>query len=235
MSSDAASAALPDSEGSKPSSNLKLKEARWPASLAVVATLLLYVTLPQKLIYGPPWLVPALVLALLVPLSITVPNRHAEELRWQRYASIALIALVNAANIISLISLVEALLEGEKTNGGQLILSAIQIWVTNVLIFALWYWEFDRGGPGARLSENPGYPDFLFPQLTTPSVAPRGWRPIFIDYLFVSFTNASAFSPTDTLPLTPWAKMMMLVQALASLLTVALVAARAVNILNSGL
>jgi hypothetical protein len=234
MGTDAASAAPPDSAGPDQPSKLKLKEARWPASLAVVVTLLLYVTLPEKFIYGPSWLVPLLAFALLVPLSITVAHRHSEELRWQRYASIALIALLNVANILSLISLVEALLEGEKTNGGQLILSAIQIWATNVLIFALWYWEFDRGGPGARLSENPGYPDFLFPQLSTPRVAPPDWKPIFIDYLFVSFTNASAFSPTDTLPLSPWAKMLMLVQALASLLTVALVAARAVNILNMG-
>src|SRR5256885_7419676 len=105
MSSEAASAALPDGAGPPPSSNLKLKEARWPAPLAVVLTLVLYVTLPDKLIYGPPWLVPVLAFALLVPLSITVPHRHAEELRWQRYASIALIALLNVANILSLISL----------------------------------------------------------------------------------------------------------------------------------
>jgi uncharacterized membrane protein len=234
MSSDAASAAVPDSAEPQPSSNLKLKEARWPASLAVVITLLLYVTLPEKLTYGPPWLVPLLAFALLVPLTITVPHRHSEELRWQRYASIALIALLNLANILSLISLVTALLEGQKKTGVDLILSAVQIWLTNVLIFALWYWEFDRGGPGSRLSKQPGYPDFLFPQMSTPQIAPPGWTPIFIDYLFVSFTNATAFSPTDTLPLTPWTKMLMLVQSLASLLTVALVAARAVNILNAG-
>jgi len=234
MSSDAASAALPDSAGPQKTSHFKLREARWPASVAVIITLLLYVTLPEKLIYGPPCLVPMLAFALLVPLTVTVPHRHAEELRWQRYASIALIALLNVANILSLVSLVTALLEGQKKTGVELILSAVQIWLTNVLVFALWYWEFDRGGPGARLSQKPGYPDFIFPQMSTPQVAPPGWSPIFIDYLFVSFTNATAFSPTDTLPLTPWAKMLMLVQALASLLTVALVAARAVNILNAG-
>ena len=111
-------------------------------------------------------------------------------------------------------------------------MTAIQIWLTNVIVFGLWYWELDRGGPGARCRENHREPDFLFPQMSTPAAAPPSWAPRFLDYLYVAFTNATAFSPTDTLPLTAWAKVLMAIQSLASLLTVALVAARAVNILQ---
>jgi hypothetical protein len=215
-------------------------EARWPASIAVIGTVLLYVTLPEKLTFGPAWLVPVVEFTLLVPLSVAVPERHHQELKWQRGVSTGLIAVLNAANIFSLALLVNFLLGGGKTDGAQLILSAIQIWLTNVLIFALWYWELDRGGPGRRAHESAdgqyvggdSYPDFLFPQMTTPAIAPSGWYPKFLDYLYLSFTNATAFSPTDCLPLTPWSKMLMLVQSLTSLLTVALVASRAVNILS---
>ena len=209
-----------------------LREARWPASLAVLVILLLYVTLPERLTFGPAWIIPVIGLAILVPLLVIVPHRHSKETRWQRFIGIGLIALLNLANFVSLVLLVLSLLEGSKATGGQLILSAAQIWLTNVLIFALWYWEFDSGGPGDRLSTSPGYADFLFPQKNTPGIAPPGWRPNFVDYLFLAFTNATAFSPTDVLPLTPWAKMLMLVQSLISLLTVALVAGRAVNILK---
>lgn len=210
-----------------------VQEPRWPASLAVLATLVLYVTLPEKLTYGPAWLVPVLEFALLVPLLVVVPYRNKEELRWQRAAGIAIIAILTLANIASLVLLILSLLAGGKSSGRELILAAIQIWLTNVLIFALWYWELDRGGPGERPDpDDDQYPDFLFPQMVTPAMAPRNWTPLFLDYLYVSFTNATAFSPTDTLPLTRWAKVLMLVQSLASLLTVALVAARAVNILT---
>lgn len=100
-----------------------------------------------------------------------------------------------------------------------------------MLVFALWYWELDRGGPGARLRADHRHPDFLFPQMITPACAVAPWSPGFVDYLYVSFTTATAFSPTDTMPLTAWAKILMVTQSLASLLTVVLVAARAVNIL----
>ena len=128
--------------------------------------------------------------------------------------------------------LIRGLLQGSKAEASQLVFSAIQIWLTNVIVFGLWYWELDRGGPSARCTPEHREPDFLFPQMATPSIAPDGWFPHFVDYLYVAFTNATAFSPTDTLPLTVWAKGLMTVQSLASLLTVALVAARAVNILQ---
>ena len=220
-------------------------EPRWPASLAVLAALALYITLDVRfqLPFGPRslwpierWLTPALEMALLVPLSLRVPRRHHNEPKWARVAAVALIAVVNLSNVISLGLLVDILLHGSKdlgpNPGSLLFFSAINIWLTNVLVFALWYWELDRGGPHERSSPQHREPDFLFPQMSTPGCAPQGWRPHFVDYLYVSFTNATAFSPTDTMPLTRWAKLLMLVQSLASLLTVAMVAARAVNILS---
>jgi uncharacterized membrane protein len=106
------------------------------------------------------------------------------------------------------------------------------IWLTNIIVFALWYWEFDRGGPVARANGDRMYPDFLFAQMTSPQLAPPDWEPAFSDYLYLSFTNAAAFSPTDVLPLSRWAKMGMTAQAIVSVVTVALVVARAVNILK---
>ncbi|MGP0110062.1 MAG: hypothetical protein ACLPR9_14580 [Acidimicrobiales bacterium] len=127
--------------------------------------------------------------------------------------------------------LVKALLEHTSAGGRTLVFASVPIWLTNVIVFGLWYWELDRGGVAARLRQNHRHPDFLFPQMSTPGSAP-GWTPDFMDYLYTSFTNATAFSPTDTMPLTAWAKLLMMIQSLASLLTVALVISRAVNILN---
>jgi hypothetical protein len=208
-------------------------ESRWPASFAVIAALALYVTLPEHFVLGPRWLVPGLELALLVPLSIIAPRRTYDEAKWRRIAAIALIAIINAANVASLVFLVKFLISaGGKVTGVQLLLSSTEIWLTNVLVFALWYWELDRGGPKHRLIASTRGADFLFPQMVTPACATANWMPHFVDYFYLAFTNATAFSPTDTMPLTPIAKMLMAVQSLASLLTIALVAARAVNILS---
>jgi hypothetical protein len=145
---------------------------------------------------------------------------------------ILLIAIVNAANIGSLVLLVHTLLTpGNKENGWGLLVSASAIWITNILVFGLWYWELDRGGPQQRLLAHKRDADFMFPQMIAPSCAPIGWLPSFADYLYVAFTNATAFSPTDTMPLSTMAKTLMTIEALISLLTVLLVAARAVNIL----
>ena len=137
--------------------------------------------------------------------------------------------------MVSLVLLVHALLHGSKSNGHELILSGIVLWCTNVLLFGLWYWEVDRGGPVAREKDERDLPDFLFPQMTDPRWAPKDWMPSLIDYLYVSLTNATAFSPTDTMPLTPTAKWLMSAQSLASLVTVGLVVARAVNILPAAM
>src|SRR5207248_5771809 len=134
-----------------------------------------------------------------------------------RVAALVLIAIVNAANVASLVLLVNHLLNGGSSDGTQLIFAAIQIWLTNVIVFGLWYWELDRGGPSARCRTSHREPDFLFPQMTTPAAAPPNWAPRFLDYLYVAFTNATAFSPTDTMPMTPWAKILMAIQSLTSL------------------
>jgi uncharacterized membrane protein len=211
-------------------------EPRWPATLAVVASIALYLALPDRLIrgLGPRWVVPALEGVLGAALIIANP-RLTRESRRLRPVAIALIALITLANVVSLGLLVHELLavNVHTTPGGRdLIYASVPIWATNVLVFALWYWELDRGGPVARLELHRRQPDFLFPQMTAPDATRPDWSPGFIDYLFTSFTNATAFSPTDTMPLTPWSKMLFMVQSLASLLTVALVISRAVNILN---
>ncbi|MDP9224557.1 MAG: DUF1345 domain-containing protein [Actinomycetota bacterium] len=208
------------------------REPRWPSSLAATAALVLYITLPERLTIGPRWVVPVLEAALIVPLTITAPQRHHEEVRIVRFASLLLIALVNLANVASLALLVHVVLTGGVASGRQLIFSGTQIWLTLVLVFALWYWEFDRGGPTMRRFTDDRVPDFLFPQMATPELHQPNWMPGFIDYLYVSFTNATAFSPTDTMPLTGRAKASMLVESLASITTVVMVAGRAVNILK---
>ena len=206
-------------------------EPKWLARLATVAALVLYITLPDKLILGPVWLIPGGEAVLLLLLSLTT-SRHQVEERVVRTLAIVSIGVINAANVMSLVLLVHSLIGGSKVDGRELIVSSVQIWLTNVLVFALWFWEIDRGGPRSRCQPECTPPDLLFPQMTSPEWAPAGWRPVFVDYLFVSFTNSTAFSPTDTMPLTPRAKLLMGGQAAISLLTVVLVAARAVNVLR---
>jgi len=232
---DAIPGALPaDGRGGVPTS-----EPRWPAALAVLVAIALYVSLPGKFIsasFGSNiirFVVPGLELALLIPLAVTTPHRHVSESGKRRKVAVALTAIVSIANIAALGLLVHYLLfAGAAVQSRQLLLAAAQIWWTNVIVFALWYWELDGGGPPARL-RSPGAPrDFAFVQMTDPEVAAHGWHPRFVDYFYVSFTNASAFSPTDTMPLTHWAKQLMLAQATVSIVTLLLVAARAVNILH---
>jgi hypothetical protein len=222
----------PEEAGREGSSGGERKEPRWPASLAVTAALLLYMTLPGKLTIGPGWVIPALEGALLIPLTVRAPYRHREEARLIRLASLLLIALVNLANVASLALLVHVILSGGVVSGRQLIFSGIQIWLTLILVFALWYWEVDRGGPAIRGHADQRDPDFLFPQMGTHELGQPDWMPGFVDYLYLSFTNATAFSPTDTMPLSVRAKLLMMVEALASITTVVMVAGRAVNILK---
>lgn len=211
-------------------------EPQWPAATAVVVSLVLYLTLPGRLTLGPTWVVPVLEVLLLAPLALIRPHRTLVQSRTRRRLALTLTALVTAANASSLALLVHEILNpsaGSTLQGRPLVMSAIVIWSTNVVAFALWFWELDGGGPAARCGQTPGRnPDFLFPQMSSPELASKGWRPDFVDYLFTSFTNASAFSPTDTMPLTRWAKGLMMAQASVSILTVILVASRAVNILR---
>ena len=208
-------------------------ESRWPALAAVAVAIALQVVLPDRLIQGlgSRALIPALEAGLIVALLVANPGRISKEESRLRAVGIGLIALISVANGVSLVELLHALLFVNKTGGRPLIYASAPIWLTNVIVFGLWYWELDRGGPARRALAGHRRPDFLFPQMSTPGVSP-GWAPDFFDYLYTSFTNATAFSPTDTMPLTTWAKLLMMLQSLASLLTVAVVVSRAVNILG---
>jgi uncharacterized membrane protein len=198
----------------------------------VLAAIALQLLLPARLTAGPSWLLPALEGALLVGLSLATPRQLEHEHTVRRRAALAITAIVSAANIYSLAELSHYLLHHDVTHARELITSGVLIWLTNFLIFALWYWELDRGGPGRRAAGRDAAPDFLFPQMSDDRIEPLQWRPRFIDYLYVSLTNATAFSPTDTMPLTATAKSVMGIQALVSLVTIGLIVSRAVNILN---
>ena len=206
-------------------------EPFWPAQATILAAIGLQVTLPSRLTVGPSWLIPSLEAVLLVGMFFATPSELEYEHPRRRRAALGLIAFVSAANVYSLVELARFLLHHHVTNGDRLIIAGMLIWLTNFLIFGLWYWELDRGGPGKRASGHDGPPDFLFPQMSDDRIMPRDWRPKFIDYLYVSLTNASAFSPTDTMPLTPMAKSIMGGQALVSIVTIGLIVSRAVNIL----
>jgi uncharacterized membrane protein len=209
-------------------------ESRWPATAAVTLALVLQAALPKRLTVGPSWVIPVLELCLVVPLIIANPSRLTATSRDMRKLSISLIALINAANITSLALLVDALVNGSKVNGKQLILAAVGIWFTQVIVFGMWYWEIDRGGPVARTTVGHAAPDLLFPQMENPKVSRHHWYPTLIDYMYVSLTNSTAFSPTDTMPLSVRSKLLMAAQSVVSLTTIAVVGARAVNILQGG-
>jgi uncharacterized membrane protein len=206
-------------------------ESFWPAQLTLLAAIGVQLGLPERLTVGPRWLIPGLEGALLVGLSLATPRQLEHEHTVRRRVALSLTAFVSAANVFSLAALTHFLLHHNVENGRELIGSGVLIWLTNFLIFALWYWEMDRGGPGRRAAGHDGPPDFLFPQMNDDRVLPSDWRPRFIDYLYVSLTNATAFSPTDTMPLTPTAKTVMGLQSLVSVVTIGLIVSRAVNIL----
>jgi uncharacterized membrane protein len=203
----------------------------WAPQLVVAGAIALDVSLPAKLTLGPSWLLPSFEALLLIALLVASPNPKMRHSPVRRRFAIGLIGVVSLVNSISLVLLCHYLLRGGKAGGHALILAGIVLWVTNVLLFGLWYWELDGGGPLSRLQEAT-LPDFLFPQMTEPRWAPPDWKPTLIDYMYVSFTNASAFSPTDTMPLTHTAKSLMTGQSLTALVTIGLVVARAVNILG---
>ncbi len=193
----------------------------------------LQVALPDRYEVPPSWLLPTLDTMLAIGLSVAHPRRITRHSPQLRTISILLIAVISLANAGSAGRLITALLRGKSHDDATtLLLIGGAIWLTNVIVFGMWYWNLDRGGPAARAQALKSYPDFLFPQMTAPDLSPAEWQPEFFDYLYLSFTNAAAFNPTDTLPLARWAKMAMMLQSIVSLGTVVLVVARAVNILQ---
>ena len=209
-------------------------EHRWPASLAILVAAALQLSLPAKLALPPRYLLPGLELLLLIGLTAMSPGRIDRREMHLRVMGIGLIGLVALANIVSAARLVTELLQAKPIadSAARLLLNGGSIYLTNVIAFALWYWELDRGGPAARTHGIESYPDFLFPQMASPELAPPDWEPIFVDYLYVSLTNATAFSPTDVMPLTRTAKAAMALQSTVALATVALVISRAINVLR---
>jgi uncharacterized membrane protein len=209
-------------------------EARWPVSVAVGVAITLQILLPDQVANKHRWILPAAAAALLVALIVSNPRHITRQSGALRTASMVLIAVISIGNAWSAGRLIVGLVQGtEGQTAGPLLLTGGAIWLTNVIVFALWYWELDRGGPAARAVAPRPHPDFLFPQMQSPELAPDDWEPEFADYLYLSFTNATAFSPTDVMPLSRWAKLTMMLHSLVSLATVALVIARAVNILKS--
>lgn len=209
-------------------------EARWPAGAAVLLAIVLQVLSPERSLSWARWVLPAAELVLLVVVAAVNPYRRSTPERDLRWVSLALAWVVGAVNGVFAVLLVIDIVDGRPTTALTLLGSGAAIWLTNVLSFALLYWEFDRGGPAARAAGSRRYPDFLFVQMQSqPDFADPRWEPRFADYLYLSFTNATAFSPTDVMPMTRWAKMTMMAQSAVSLVVVALVIARAVNVLGS--
>jgi uncharacterized membrane protein len=205
-------------------------EHLWPTQLAIALAIALQLLLPDRLAVGSKWILPGLELLMLAVLAATSPLRLTTPHSRRRQLALTVVVVVSIANGISLALLAHFLFDHNVTNGHELIVAGSLIWLSNVLLFSLWYWELDRGGPGLRACGADEDPDFLFPQMAPDSPAPN-WRPQFADYLYVSLTNAIAFSPTDTMPLSVMAKFVMGLQSLISLVTIGLVISRAVNIL----
>jgi uncharacterized membrane protein len=210
-------------------------EPRWPVTVAILVAAGLQAAVPEWLAFGPRWLVPTMEGLAVLGIVAANPIRIDEESRRLRSATVVLIGLITFGNVWSAGHLVQDLMSGDPRDisARHLLLTGAAIWLTNVIAFALWYWELDRGGPASRAHAGRSHPDFLFPQMANPDLAPADWNSQFVDYLYVSFTNATAFSPADVVPLARWAKLTMLVQSLVSLTTLALVVARAVGLLDA--
>jgi len=201
------------------------REPRWPAIMAVLSVGGLYWALPESLSPGPGWLV----LAVVAPLSIVgTALRRRRKFALNQIVGYAMLSIITAA-MIGALALLIAALPDHKEAPRDLLRSAVALWISNILVFASWYWRLDAGGPNQReLRGEHTEGAFLFPQMT---LGDRDWMPGFVDYLFLAFNTSTAFSPTDVPALSRWAKGMMMVQSTISLSTVALLAARAVNIL----
>jgi uncharacterized membrane protein len=207
-------------------------ESRWPMAIAVLALMILAVVSPGDLALLPGWLLATVEGLLLLALMVGDPGRIDRETRWLRLTSFALVAVILISTLTATVLLLIGLLEGSAVtqNAVNVLVAGGKVWVGNNVAFALLYWQFDSGGPVARARHMPAHPDFAFPQQLNPELALAGWRPEFIDYLYIGFTNANAFSPTDTMPMTHWAKIAMGTQALISFAVIGLVIARAVNL-----
>ena len=210
-------------------------EPRWPVVLAILAAILMVVLLPERVVLFPVWFPYVIGIALILPMvAVGLSAEKARWLRVERTIMLLFIVAMGVGTLANLGSLIRAMVRRSGEVGGlQLLASSIVVWVSNVLIFSLLYWRIDRGGPEARANNAGTRPDWLFPQAGAPEDAPPDWRPTFVDYLFLGFSTATAFSPTDALPMTSRAKMLMMLESTMSLGTIVVVASRAINILGS--
>ncbi|WP_235750640.1 hypothetical protein [Nigerium massiliense] len=219
-------------------------ENRWPPAIAAICAIIVYALMPESLLVGPRIVIPAVEAVLLIAMLCTNPWRMTRQSRWSRAASIVLSLLVIGTNLVALVLLVAQM--GTDASGASMLIGAMQVWATNVIGFALLYWELDRGGPVMRRREERQkipLADWRFSQdenrdtvgeVKDGASSEADWMPQFIDYFYMSLTNSSAFSPTDTMPLSTRAKLLMGTQATAALLTSLLLVARAVGSLSGG-
>ena len=209
-----------------------LTEALWPILAAVLVVMTLTILRPPEIRVAPAWVMPTMEVLLLAALIASHPARPRPGSAGLRIVSICLVAIVVADTLAATVRLVDALIHGgQATNSADALLAVGSlVWVSNLVAFALLYWLLDSGGAAARMRQTSGSLDLAFPQQLNPEVAPPGWRPRFIDYLYLGLTASMAFSPTDVMPLAPWAKVAMGAQSLISLAVVGLVIARAVNV-----
>jgi hypothetical protein len=213
-------------------------EPRWPIALTlgffITVSIVLRVAAPHRSSLGPEWLVPGLEIGLLLVLLAADPARVSGHRRWLRRIAIALVVLLAGAALVSTGVLIDDLITGGAVTDSatDLLASGAVIWLGNVLVFSLFYWLLDSGGPLARYQSEHEYPDFAFTQQMSPELAPPGWRAQYVDYLILALTTSTAFSPTDVMPIAHWAKLTMALQSLISLTVVGLVIARAVNVFS---
>ena len=211
-------------------------EPRWPVVLAIVALVALLSALPERIRLLPIWYTYIVGVVVLTPIAaVGLTAAKPRWLRIERTVTLIFFVVSGGLTLVNLGNLVEAMMYRSAEVGGlQLLASSVAVWVSNALIFSLLYWQIDRGGPEARISDTRERPDWLFPQEGAPAAdVPRNWEPAFIDYLYLGYSTATAFSTTDAMPLTPRAKLLMMLESAISLVTVIVVAARAINILGN--
>ena len=210
-------------------------EPRWPVALTILVVLCLLTVLPDRVKFAPVWVVYLSGITILASMAmVPLTGAKARWLRVERMIVLVFCGVVGVGTFVSLAYLINEMVnQSKELDGLQLLTSSIAVWVANVLTFSLLYWQIDLGGPEARVNHRKTSPDWLFPQGDLPEGIMPDWRPTFVDYLFLAFTTATAFSPTDVLPLTPRAKMLMMLESAISLTTIVIVASRAINILGS--
>ena len=210
-------------------------EPRWPVALTILVVLVLLTVLPDRVRFGPVWMpyIPGIVVLAAIA-AVPLTGATLRSLRVERVVTLLFCLVVGSGAVVSLVYLIHEMIRSSKTlDGLQLLTSSIAVWVTNVLTFSLLYWQCDRGGPEGRVHRRDRRPDWGFPQDAMAADGFPDWLPLFVDYLFLGYTTATAFSPTDALPLTPRAKLLMMLESSISQMTILVVVSRAINILGS--